>query len=170
MLSLFPGSRAAIGTVLGDHPLDVWSPSARCAERTRKRRSQYLCRIDGSGHASIFFVLVYIFMACFLACQSSRIAVDLPRTEHPSWLPGGIREDAMNVGITRSGRVFFRTYLVLPDELTDHIRVSLRSGAENRIYVYADARAMYRDVKAALDAIRLAGVEHISFITESRRH
>jgi biopolymer transport protein TolR len=170
MISLFQGSTAAIATVPGDHGLDVWSPSARHNERVRKRRSQYLCRIDVSGHASIFFVLAFIFMAYFLLPSHSTVSVDLPQTKHFSWLPGAIREDAILVAVTRNGMVFFGTHRIAPDELPDQIRISLRAGAENRIYISADARAKYLDVKTVLDSIRQSGVRRVSFITESRPH
>jgi biopolymer transport protein ExbD len=167
-ISLFSGSSGIIRTVPGDDGFKVWSPSARRDERIRKRCSQYLCRIDASGHAGIFLVLVLVFMAYYLTLPHPRGAVDLPRAEHFTWLPGAIREDAILVTIARDGMLYFDSRRIPPDELPDQIRSSLRAGAENRIYVSADARAMYRDVKAALAAIRLAEVEHVTFVTESR--
>ena len=166
-ISLFPRSSEIIETFPGNGP-KVWSPRAHRVERIRKRRSQYLCRIDPSGHASIFLVLSFIFMAYFLTYVSPRVSVDLPRTEHPTWMPGAIREDAMHVGVTRNGGLYFRTHRISPDELPDQIRRSLRAGAENQIYISADARVMYRDMKTILDRVRLAGVERVSFLAVAR--
>jgi biopolymer transport protein ExbD len=166
-ISLFSGSSGIIQTVPGDDGFEVWSPSARRDERIRKRRSQYLCRIDACGHASIFFVLFFIVMAAIIFGRPVhyRGSVDLPHADHPNWMPGALREDAMHVGVTRDGKVYFDSHRISPDQLPDEIRSNLRTGAEKRIYISADARAMYRDVKTALDGIRQSGVQHVSLIT-----
>jgi biopolymer transport protein ExbD len=55
------------------------------------------------------------------------------------------------------------------DELPDKVSGAVGAGSENRVYIYADARAKYSIVKKALDTIRLAGIENVSFIMESPR-
>jgi biopolymer transport protein ExbD len=85
-------------------------------------------------------------------------------------MPGALREDAMRVAVARDGMVFFGNQRILPEELRDQIRDGLRAGAENRIYISADARAKYLDVKSVLENIRQSGVRRVSFITESRPH
>jgi biopolymer transport protein ExbD len=97
------------------------------------------------------------------------VYVDLPRSEHSSRLPAALREDAMRVSILRDGRVYLGLYRIAVEDLPIQIREGLRGGAENRVYLYADARARYADVKMALDAVRLAGVKQVSFITEYPR-
>lgn len=71
----------------------------------------------------------------------------------------------MFVSIMRDGQDYFGSHRIAPDELPELIRNGLRGGAENRIYLSADARAKYSDVKAILDRIREAGVERVSFLT-----
>jgi biopolymer transport protein ExbD len=73
----------------------------------------------------------------------------------------------MRIAILRDGRVYFGLLGILVGELPDQIRAGLHGGAENRVYLSADARVRHSDVKKTLDAVRLAGVEHVSFITES---
>jgi biopolymer transport protein ExbD len=73
----------------------------------------------------------------------------------------------MRIAILRDGRVYFGLLGILVGELPDQIRAGLHGGAENRVYLSADARVRYSDVKKTLDAVRLAGVEHVRFITES---
>jgi len=166
-LSIWPGSSGALASVPGDHALDLWSPSARRDQRARKRRSQYFCRIDVYAAVSVFVVLLFIIM---LSTPTSHrhSGVDLPRTKYPSWLPGAIREDAMRLTLTRDGKIYFGYRVTSQADLPAQIRTALHAGAEKRIYVLADARARYRDVKIALDGIRLAGVPRVTFITEAR--
>lgn len=166
-LSLFPGSGAAIATVPGSNGLEAWSPSARRDARLRKRRSQYLCRIDVSAAASIFTVLLFIFMITTSSHPTHEVGVDLPRTKHFTWLPGARREDSIRVALTRDGKVYIGNRQTTFDRLPNVIREALRAGAEKHIYILADARARYLEVKTALDEIRESGVERVSFITES---
>jgi len=98
-----------------------------------------------------------------------RSPVDLPKSKHSSLLPGALREDAMLVYVARDGRLYFRNRQMSLDQLPDQIRRGLRGGGEYRVYFYADTRVSYATVKAAIAAVRLAGVEHVSFITESPR-
>jgi biopolymer transport protein ExbD len=168
-LPLFSGSPGIIEAVSGDYASQRWSPRARRDERIRKRRSQYICQIDVSALLVIFLVL-FITLMMYTPSGHGRGSVDLPKSEHASWLRAARREDAMRVSVSRDGKVYFDGRHITFDELPAQIREGLRGGAENRVYVYADARARYATVKAALTAIRLAGVEHVSFITESPRH
>jgi biopolymer transport protein TolR len=97
------------------------------------------------------------------------VSVDLPKSEQFSRLPAARREDAMRVAILRDGRVYFGLHRILVGELPDQVRAGLRGGAENRVHLSADSRVRYSDVKKALDAVRLGGVEHVSFFTASAR-
>ena len=92
--------------------------------------------------------------------------VDGPQAYHSTPLPGAIKEDAMQVGVTRDGRLFFRYNQVGLEDLQEEIRKGVRNGAEKRIYLAADARAKYGDAKAVLEQIWLAGIEDVSFLTE----
>lgn len=145
----------------------LWSPVQRMNERTRNRRSEYYCRIDASAFVGIMCALLILLMTPTEPFHSRRWgAVDLPRMiEHSRPLTGARREDAMSVGVARDGRVFFGPRRVTLDDLAEQIRDGLRGGAENRVYLAVDARAKYSDVKAVLDRIRDAGVEHVAFLT-----
>jgi len=46
----------------------------------------------------------------------------------------------------------------------------VQRGAEKRIYLKADSRAKFSDVKAALDFIQLAKITDITIITENSSH
>ena len=94
------------------------------------------------------------------------IPVDMAVAAHSGALAGALREDAMQISITRDGRFFFRSDKVSPEDLPEKIRKGVWNGAERRIYLNADARAKYRDAVAVLDQIRLAGIEDVSLPTQ----
>jgi biopolymer transport protein ExbD len=82
--------------------------------------------------------------------------------------PGARREDAITVGITRDGWIFFNDQRIRLEDLQDEIQKAIRSGAEYKVYVKPDARCMYRDFARVVDEVRAAKVEKIAFITIQR--
>jgi biopolymer transport protein TolR len=145
---------------------ELWSPLLCLRERTRKRRSEYFCRIDATGLASIFWTLLFVLMApAYLGTDMAGPSADLPRITHSAPLPAALRDDAMWIVVKRDGQIYFGHHRITADELPEQIRGGLRGGAEKRIYILADARAKYLDVKNVLDRIREAGVERVSFLT-----
>jgi biopolymer transport protein TolR len=97
------------------------------------------------------------------------VSTDLPKIMWPISLPHSMREDAMIVTIMRNGDVFFRNDRVSPDRLAEAIRVQVLRGSERKVYIRADARALYRSVKQVLDAIQEAGLMNVSFLVDRRR-
>jgi biopolymer transport protein ExbD len=93
----------------------------------------------------------------------------LPKLRGAISLPHAMREDAMIVTIMRDGAVFFRNDRVSPECLADAIRKDVESGSEKRVYIRADARALYRTVKQVLDAVQQAGLVNVSFLADQRR-
>ncbi len=75
----------------------------------------------------------------------------------------------MTVFITRDGQFYFGYRRVVQGQLPVLIREGLHDGAERRVYIFADARASYGDVRRTLEAVKQAEVEHVTFITESPR-
>ena len=93
--------------------------------------------------------------------------MDLFTSAHSRLTPHAIREDALQVVVTRDGRLFLGTHEVVPKELPHQLREGVRAGAENRVYLMVDSRAKYGDVKPALNKISLLGVRNVSFLTQS---
>jgi biopolymer transport protein ExbD len=127
-------------------------PSVAMHRRTTSRRSAYYCWIDVSALLAVFLVI-------FIA------VVDLFASGHSRLTPHAIREDALQVVVTRDGRLFLGTHEAVPKELPHQLREGVRAGAENRVYLMVDSRAKYGDVKPALNEIRLSGVNYVSFLT-----
>lgn len=97
-------------------------------------------------------------------------SVDLARVGHPVSMPGAEREDAMIVHVTRDGKVYFGSEQVSATSLPQKIAARLKEpGVERKVYIKADMRARWRDVKPVLDGVRAAGLMRVAFLVDERR-
>jgi biopolymer transport protein ExbD len=80
-------------------------------------------------------------------------------------VPGANREDALIVSIDRTGGFYFGPNRLPEKNLADVLRENLTKDVERRVFFCADRRAKYRDVELALDAVRRAGIENVTFLT-----
>jgi biopolymer transport protein TolR len=165
---LFPGLLGIANSPAEQPGLQKWSPFDRLRKR-KQRRAEYFCKIDVTALASVFVVLLFIFMNGNPIHDLPGNAVDLTRSKNSVLEPAARREDALRVSVTRSGQLYFGYLRVVQGELPGLIRERLRDGAEHRVYIFADARAKYGDVLTTLEAVKQAEVEHITFITEPPR-
>jgi biopolymer transport protein TolR len=139
-------------------------PSDAARRREAKRRSEYFCRMDVSALAAVLCGLLFAFLAATPQPHTA-VSVGLAKSRHFRRLPGALREDALRVVVTRDGRFYLGNQGIGPEELPAWIRNGINGGAENRVYIVADARVKYGDVKMVLDQIRAAGMENVSFLT-----
>jgi biopolymer transport protein TolR len=130
----------------------------------RQKRERLISGIDVSAFAAILVVLFALFAVQTAPHRRSSIPVDLVKAKSSISLPHALREDAIIVSVTRSGDIFLGNDRSRPELLPDKIREAISRGAERRIYVNADKRANYRDVKKAIDCIHSSGVENISIL------
>jgi biopolymer transport protein TolR len=141
-----------------------WTPSAK------QRRARLRGVIDVSGFAGVMLALLFLMMFGLTYPMHPRIApVDMSAAQHSTLQPAANREDVMEVTIARDGTIFFRNRRILLADIPSVLHEAVRNGAERTVYVKADARAKYADVKVALDAIRSANVTNIAFLTERAR-
>jgi biopolymer transport protein TolR len=137
-----------------------WTPSAK------QKRARLRGVIDVSGFAGIMLALVFLMMfGEMYPMHPKSLPVDMAITRHSSSLPNAQREDALIVTITRDGRLYIYNTLVSPADLPDVLREAMRDRQDKTVYVKADARAKYGNVKVALDAIRTANATNIAFLT-----
>lgn len=128
-----------------------------------------ICRIDVTAFAAVMFALVAMFLARYgVVDYHDRIAVDLAHVFHPSPVPKELREDVMEVAVTRDGKIYYGLDQLWIDQIPDAIRKSLSQGAERKVYIRADQRARYGAVKQVLDRVRSAGVQDIVLIVDQR--
>jgi biopolymer transport protein ExbD len=141
-------------------------PSVAMHRRATRRRSAYYCWMDVSALLAVFLVIFTSFAVTPENLCSREAVVDLFTSAHSRLTPHAIREDALQVVVTRDGRLFLGNHEVVPEELPHELRESVRAGAENRVWLMVDSRAKYGDVKPALNEIGLSGVRNVSFLTQ----
>ena len=132
-------------------------------------RPNYLyCRIDPIPFLGFAFVLLCAFMTSEPTITRD-VSIDLFASSHAHSVPAAMKWDAIHIAVTRDGSVYFADSKVTIDELPNRIRDATLNGAEKKIYLVVDARAVYGDVKTVLSQIQLAGIERVCFLTEKRK-
>jgi biopolymer transport protein TolR len=129
-----------------------------------------ICKIDVSAFAAVMFALVAMFVipATTVYDLPSHVSVDFAKASHPVAMQGELREDAVEVAVTRDGQIYFGRDRIPLDALPAAIRERLSRGAERRVYIRADARARYGTVAGVLDEVRSAGIENVAFLVDQR--
>jgi biopolymer transport protein ExbD/biopolymer transport protein TolR len=98
----------------------------------------------------------------------NKVAVDMAKVDNPTSMPDADKEDAIVVAITRDGGVFLGQDKVATSELGVKVRDKLADKPGKTIFVRADARAQFRAVEDAIDAVRTAGVDEVGLLTQKR--
>jgi biopolymer transport protein TolR len=112
-------------------------------------------------------VLLIIFMVITPMLQN-KVQVDMAKVDNPTNMPDADKEDAIVVAITRDGGIFLGQNRVPISELGNQVRDKLADKPGKTIFVRADARAQYRAVEDAIDAVRTAGVDDVGLLTQKR--
>jgi biopolymer transport protein ExbD/biopolymer transport protein TolR len=115
----------------------------------------------------VMLVLLIIFMVITPMLQN-KVSVDMAKVDNPIAMPDADKEDAIVVAITRDGGVFLGQNKVATSELGAQVREKLADKPGKTIFVRADARAQFRAVEDAIDAVRTAGVEDVGLLTQKR--
>ncbi len=121
--------------------------------------------------ACVMSMVVFVILLVFMTIPPGHygVSADLPKVLHPVSMPGALREDAMQVFVSRDGKVYFGTDQILPSALAEKIQLRLQDhGIERKVYIRADARARYGAVKMVLEGVRSAGILRIAFFTDQR--
>jgi biopolymer transport protein ExbD/biopolymer transport protein TolR len=116
----------------------------------------------------VMLVLLIIFMVITPMLQN-KVQIDLAKVDNPTSMPDADKEDAIVVAITRDGGVFLGQDKVATSELGGKVREKLSDKPGKTIFIRADARAQYRAVEDAIDAVRTAGVEDVGLLTQKRQ-
>jgi biopolymer transport protein ExbD len=130
-----------------------------------------IANIDVSAVASVLLVL-FALSAPPLAFFFPRgyVPVDLAKVSHPKPVAHALREDAIMISVRRNGDIYFDHDWTpsLPWVLDTRIRESLKNRSEAIVYIHADARCKYHDVKSILDAVYSSGVDHVVLLVTQR--
>src|SRR3974390_875595 len=112
--------------------------------------------INVTPMVDVMLVLLIIFMVITPMLQQ-KVAIDMAKVENPTPMPDADKEDAIVVAVTRDGGIFLGQDHIWTGELGVKVRDKLADTPGKTIYVRADARAQYRTVEDAIDAVRTAG-------------
>jgi biopolymer transport protein ExbD/biopolymer transport protein TolR len=133
----------------------------------RNEGSKVSSNINVTPMVDVMLVLLIIFMVITPMLQN-KVQVDMARVDNPTNMPDADKEDAIVVAITRDGGVFLGQNKVAVTELGGLVREKLSDKPGKTIYVRADARAQFRAVEDAIDAVRTAGVDDVGLLTNKR--
>ena len=123
--------------------------------------------INVTPMVDVMLVLLIIFMVITPMLQN-KVQVDMAKVDNPTNMPDADKEDAIVVAITRDGGVFLGQNKVALGELGGQVRDKLADKPGKTIYVRADARAQFRAVEDAIDAVRTAGVDDVGLLTQKK--
>ncbi len=120
--------------------------------------------INVTPMVDVMLVLLIIFMVVTPMLQKG-ISVDLARTQNQRLMPDDDKEDAVEVAITRDGKIYLKTSPVKIDEITSKVKDLISSRLDKTVYIRSDSRAKYGDVEKVVDAVRAAGVDTLGLLT-----
>jgi len=133
----------------------------------RNEGSKVNANINVTPMVDVMLVLLIIFMVITPMLQQ-KVAVDMAKADNPTAMPDADKEDAIIVAITRDGGVFLGQNRIAVSELGGRVRDKLADTPGKTIFVRADARAQFRAVEDAIDAVRTAGVEDVGLLVQRR--
>jgi biopolymer transport protein ExbD/biopolymer transport protein TolR len=133
----------------------------------RDEGSKVNSNINVTPMVDVMLVLLIIFMVITPMLQN-KVSVDMAKVDNTTNMPDADKEDAIVVAITRDGGVFLGQNKVAVSELGGLVRDKLSDKPSKTIFVRADARAQFRTVEDAIDAVRTAGVDDVGLLTQKR--
>ncbi len=123
--------------------------------------------INVTPMVDVMLVLLIIFMVITPMLQN-KVSIDMAKVTNAVAMPDADKDDAIVVAITRDGGVYLGQDKVATSELGAKVRDKLADTPGKTIYVRADARAQYRAVEDAIDAVRTAGVDEVGLLTQKK--
>ena len=133
----------------------------------RNEAANVNANINVTPMVDVMLVLLIIFMVITPMLQN-KVSVDMAKVDNPTSMPDADKEDAIVVAITRDGGVFLGQDKIAVTELGARVHDKIADKPGKTIYVRADARAQFRAVEDAIDAVRTAGVDEVGLLTQKR--
>ena len=115
----------------------------------------------------VMLVLLIIFMVITPMLQN-KVQIDMAKVDNATSMPDADKDDAIVVAVTRDGGVFLGQNKTSVSELGSQVSAALADKPGKTIFIRADARAQYRAVEDAIDAVRTAGVDDVGLLTQKR--
>lgn len=145
------------------------TPELRMHRRRSAIRTRLFCHVGAPQYAptAIFIVLMLMIVEMtFGNLPRHSLPVERYRCQNATPMPEALREDAMQLFLTRDGTFYFRNAKVSRSDLPGAIRESVDNGSPRKVFFVVDMRAKYWDVSQALDQVREAGVSDVAFLAE----
>jgi biopolymer transport protein TolR len=115
--------------------------------------------------ADIMLVLLIIFMVVTPMLQKG-MSVEMAKVNNPMDMPNADRDDAIIVGISRSGDIFLGNQKTPLDQITSLVRDRISNRVDKTVFIKSDGRAKYGDVVKLVDEVRSAGVDNVGLLTD----
>ena len=115
--------------------------------------------------ADIMLVLLIIFMVVTPMLQKG-MSVEMAKVTNPVDMPNADRDDAIIVGISRSGDIFMGNQKTALDQIASLVRDRLSNRVDKTVFIKSDGRAKYGDVVKLVDEVRSAGVDNVGLLTD----
>jgi biopolymer transport protein ExbD/biopolymer transport protein TolR len=123
--------------------------------------------INVTPMVDVMLVLLIIFMVITPMLQN-KVQIDMAKVDNATSMPDADKDDAIVVAVTRDGGVFLGQNKTSVSELGNQVSAALANKPGKTIFIRADARAQYRAVEDAIDAVRTAGVDDVGLLTQKR--
>lgn len=124
-----------------------------------------LADINVTPMVDVMLVLLIIFMVITPLLQKG-VSVDKAITHNPRKMPDAEKTDAVELAITRDGKVFLNAQPVAMSDITKKVEDLMSNKLNKVVFIKSDARAKYGDVVSVVDNVRAAGIEQLGLITE----
>ena len=124
-----------------------------------------LADINVTPMVDVMLVLLIIFMVITPLLQKG-VSVDKAITHNPRKMPDAEKTDAVELAITRDGKVFLNAQPVAMSDITKRVEDLMSNKLNKVVFIKSDARAKYGDVVSVVDNVRAAGIEQLGLITE----
>ena len=126
--------------------------------------------INVTPMVDVMLVLLIIFMVV-TPLLNNKVTVDLPVVTAATVMDNANKEDAINVAVTRDGKLFVGGDMVTKDTLGQKVAdleaKKTNPGDDKSVYFRADNRANYGTVMDAIDALRTGGVSQLNLLTDA---
>ena len=121
--------------------------------------------INVTPMVDVMLVLLIIFMVITPLLQKG-VSVDLAKTHNPRQMPDAEKTNAVELAITRDGKIFLNAKPVAMSDITKQVEDLMANRLNKIVFIKSDARARYGDVVSVVDNVRAAGIEQLGLITE----
>lgn len=112
----------------------------------------------------MFFLLASFMLVSLSMTHLNRVDVNLPKASSAISDP---KQPPVTVSVDKNGLVYLDKELVTLTDLPARLAAFDLPGKELRVLISGDSEAKHQNMLAVLDAVRLAGIDKVSFETKA---